>query len=501
MKHKCLAGFLLGFSMCSHAQFENSLPLKDFAFTPSQIDSLEILTQESRNHLDLEDMNLKNEINFGGDNTHTIKFNDDEFKTNLTFGHNDSDLTTKELYITEITHLNNKIYSISLKSPPRKWDFSLTFIHDTPFKDEIGDMELLINGAKFQYIIAIDKSWTVKSAKKYSFVDENIKLENDTYEVPESAKVNIPYSLDFKPDSSISSKSVNGWTVKYPLNPENAVKLNHSVQILWLVHPSIAKVMRDYKFRSRYPIPVLKDIQNIFVNEKFVTGEAPNFIPFIYSTAYEKVPASGGNFNSRYAYSLPPSDVCGSSCPTDYKTILERMSNSPQLREMRRQWKADVVMFVHLSYDSTSQYAGLALTPYGYGDYRNKHTGFAVAGWGINPNPNLYYPQHELMHILGAGHSRYNDVPGKSYARAFIGSYKDSNGSVEAVRSFMAYDNICKETIKTSYCTVFPYLSSPSRLVDDYEKKKKIRLGAGRENNKKAVALYLREVSQYSDSI
>lgn len=498
MKYKYVSTLLLGFCLNSHAAFNNANQLNDFEFTATQIDSFEILTQEAINYIELEDVNTKNEMVLGGDITHSIRFEDGEFKTTLAFGQNDKDLVTKELFITGITHLKNKIHSIKLKSPSRNWDFNLTFIHDSPYKEEDGDMDLLINGSKYQYIIEIDKSWKIKKATKYIKIDEDIKLENDTHEVPDSAYIKPPYRQELQNMATISTKSVNGWTVKYPINPENSVSLGHSIQILWLVHPDIAREMRDYKFRSRYPIPVLDKIQAMFDSEDFMT---PDFIPFLFSTAYEKIPAAGGNFNQRYAYSLPPSDVCGASCPGDYKTILERMSVSPELREMRRLWKADVVMFVHLSYDANNQYAGLALTPYGYGDYRNKNTGFAVAGWGINPNPNFYYPQHELMHLVGAGHSKHNDSPGKSYAKAFIGSYKDSTGGVEAVKSFMAYNNVCEETIKTSYCTDFPFLSSPTRKVDDYEKKKKIILGNGSTDNKRAVSLYLREVSLYSDSI
>ncbi|WP_157604214.1 hypothetical protein [Pseudoalteromonas aliena] len=144
-----------------------------------------------------------------------------------------------------------------------------------------------------------------------------------------------------------------------------------------------------------------------------------------YYTAHENTKFG----TERYAYSLPPEDVCPQGrCSSNFSQLLSKMANSQKLREMRKAWKADVVLFIHPFFDSVSGVAGKAYKPVRSGDRNNKHLAFAVSSWGFNTYANEYYAMHELFHLIGLGHSAHNSgQPGVSPARAFIGKYTDSD--------------------------------------------------------------------------
>ncbi|MCG7556116.1 hypothetical protein [Pseudoalteromonas sp. Of11M-6] len=279
-----------------------------------------------------------------------------------------------------------------------------------------------------------------------------------------------------------------------PLNPEKAFENSIGPGILWLVHPSIAENLAMYKFREFLPVPVLDSIGSILKEEGIIDGVTR--LPMRYYTAHETTSAG-----ERYAYSLPPEDVCPNGyCSRNYSELLNKMANSQKVREMRIAWKADVVMFVHPFFDVINQAAGQAYQPKYMGDRNNKHLAYAVAGWGYNLFADQYYSMHELFHLIGLGHSVHNtSQPGTNTARAFIGKYTDNDRekTVYGVRSFMAYNDVCKVTARVNNCIRFDHFSSNKRYVE-LDNGEKLRLGSSHDNNSQTAVNFIREVSNYS---
>ncbi len=475
--------------------------LNDFEITNIQVDAFKQLFGQAQDYINADSQIYLTEEGLDDDSRYAIHFKQGKFETTLALKHIKSGLELHNIYVTSIRYTNKlKIGSIYLKARTNNdIDIRLDVMLDAPTEKLKGEMDLVIEGSSFSYLIELSNDWKLKAAYK---MPKRKPYENHEDSIPIDDKLFQKQSLEYPKESKIlklESKSIsklantiNGWTVKYPLDKTKTADYTYGPSILFIVHPSIAKILPEYKFRAKYPIILLDKIADIFEKERIIDGTTNRDMR--YHTAHE--PVYRGD---RYAYSLPPNDVCRDNvCTQNYESLLEKMVQSQELRKMRIEWNADVVLFVHAFWDPYAQISGKAYKPVHKGDRGNKNHAFAVAGWGNNLySPDIYPPMHELFHVLGAGHSKYNPKPGNLRSKAFIGSYKDANGDKNAIKSFMAYHDVCKQTTRESYCQQYDYFSSPTRYVDGYDGKK-LRLGSSYDNNKQAIIDFIREVTNYN---
>lgn len=57
-----------------------------------------------------------------------------------------------------------------------------------------------------------------------------------------------------------------------PLDPKTSLENTIGPGVLWLIHPNIAKRMKEYKFRQYMPVPVLRGITDIIDGEGNISG-------------------------------------------------------------------------------------------------------------------------------------------------------------------------------------------------------------------------------------
>lgn len=108
------------------------------------------------------------------------------------------------------------------------------------------------------------------------------------------------------------------------------------------------------------------------------------------------------------------------------------------------------------------------------------------------------------MHMLGAGHSQHEPKsPGVKPARAFIGSFFDEETSpAEKVsyRTFMVYNNICKQVTNTNYCYKldrFSRRNSYGGIPGSPYEQENLPMGSNNDNNRDRVNSMLRTAQQW----
>ena len=410
---------------------------------------------------------------------------------NLSYGETAS--TNISLTPTNITYGRDlklrSVEFVSLDKNIKARLYSFPRINDSAEPSELY-YELIISASGGEKLLRLSKDLEVTKAISTKQLKKPSLSGNHTIEVRDGL---IDKQLVTANVNSDVSKSINGWSVKMPLEPKKSVENTIGPGVLWLVHPNIAKRFQVYKFRQYMPVPVLDSITDIIDGEGNISGMR-------YYTAHEYTKSG----HARFAYSLPPEDVCPNGrCSSNFTQLLRTMASSQKLREMRKAWKADVVIFIHPFFDSLNQVAGKAYKPVRSGDRNNKHLAFAVASWGFNIIPNLYYAKHELFHLIGLGHSAHNPKqPGSSPARAFVGKYKDNDKdeTTYGVRSFMAYDDVCKDTAKADICERYDHFSSPHRYVE-LSNGKRLQLGSSNDDNRFTAIRFIREVGNYSKKL
>lgn len=476
-------------------KYSQTKNVESFELSNLQRSTLEAIIQNANSdkRIDAESENgLKDTF---GDLSRKIAYTGTEIlNINLKLGKTCSDnVSLKPTYLSYGSDLN--LRSVEFESKNKNIKAKLYSFAKSNESDSPSELyyEIIINTHDNEKFIRLSKDLEVIKATETKQLKIPSVSGSDTIEVKEGL---INQSLVAEPINSKSSvsKSINGWTVKMPLDPSASVENTIGPGVLWLIHPNIAGRLKTYKFRQYMPVPVLDSIGEIIEGEDIIDGST--LASMRYYTAHEKT-----EYGLRYAYSLPPEDVCPHGrCTDNYSQLLSKMANSQKLREMRKAWKADVVMFVHPFFDAVNQIAGKAYKPTRTGDRNNKHLAFAVAGWGYTTYANEYYAMHELFHLMGLGHSGHSSTqPGISPARAFIGKYTDNDQgkTVYGVRSFMAYDDVCKKTAKTDVCERYDHFSSTSRYVE-LSNGKKLKLGSSYDDNNFTAVKFIREVANYS---
>lgn len=155
------------------------------------------------------------------------------------------------------------------------------------------------------------------------------------------------------------------------------------------------------------------------------------------------------NVNARVnviAYDKLPASLCGGStnpCYSSYEAFLDEITDSKDVLNLRLKYGADIAVILRSTRygDLTFETAGIANLTNPSDPYQaDKTYALVYAESGENTFA------HEIGHVLGAGHSAYNDLPGSAPAVAQLTFYDDKVNlprHKDAVKSFMTYEHIC----------------------------------------------------------
>gem|GEM_PF-2730984 len=286
------------------------------------------------------------------------------------------------------------------------------------------------------------------------------------------------------------------WPNKSVPTGAKPVDFTYGISVLYLVDPRVWVGNSESRIQARFTVSGKEVANDVLEQERIIDGQSGNF--FRFHTACYQSSVTGKNI---FAYITAPPSLCPNSrCTSNYVDLLARMNTNSDVKDLRAEWKADVVMLLHYLPDYRDNYwEGAANIPTSPTDTSFKNYANAV----------VYYDQyetstylHESFHLLGGRHSQYESQnPGKGSVKAYIGSYKDySQTPTESVgyRSLMSYNNICTNVTGDKYCQWFHRLSSPSTQVTLFPQDKVFKLGSSLHNNKTQVTSLIRTVSNYS---
>lgn len=185
-----------------------------------------------------------------------------------------------------------KLRSVEFKSQNKKIKARLYSFEESNESAEPSELyyELIVSTNESEKFIRFSADWEVISATETKRLQKPSQSGDHTIEVSDGL---IKDNLVTAPVNSYASKSINGWAVKMPLDPKTSLENTIGPGVLWLIHPNIAKRMKEYKFRQYMPVPVLRGITDIIDGEGNISGMR-------YYTAHENTKFG----TERYAYSL-----------------------------------------------------------------------------------------------------------------------------------------------------------------------------------------------------
>ena len=264
--------------------------------------------------------------------------------------------------------------------------------------------------------------------------------------------------------------------------------------MLFLIDPYVMSLggYGEWRLRPRFVVPMISETAKIFKDENIVDGQTG--LDFRFYVAHY----INDNGYSIFGYLTAPPSLCpNNTCPNDYSSLLSAMDTNTDVQRVRREWKADVVVFIH-GRSSSNYSTGIANVPtsgiaYRFKDWANlivKYQEYRTDGF-----------EHEAMHVIGADHSVYNPDPGYSFNKAYINYFWDYDkipSEKVGFRSFMAYPGVCQSVTGDSDCVWFKRLSSPSTYLDVYGHDERVRLGSSNANNKSHVINMLRFATNWS---
>jgi len=307
-------------------------------------------------------------------------------------------------------------------------------------------------------------------------------------------RVNNPSTETLTHNQTVNTAST--WPNKNVPTGTKAVEHSYGISILYLVDPRIWTYSYEGKIRTSLTVPGINETNNVLEEERLIDAESGYF--FRFYTAHFVSPVTG---NKVLGYVTAPPSLCpNDSCSSNFADLLARMNTNSDIRTLRNEWKADVVMLLHYVYDYRhNNWEGVAGIPSNPTDTSFKNYANAI----------VYYHElktatfiHESFHLLGARHSQYESQnPGIGSVKAYIGSYKDySQTPTENVgyRSLMSYNDVCTNVTGDQSCQWFKRLSSPSTRVTLYPQDRVFTLGSSLHNNKAQVIKLIRAVSNYS---
>ncbi len=174
-----------------------------------------------------------------------------------------------------------------------------------------------------------------------------------------------------------------------------------------------------------------------------------------------------------FGYEIAPASLCIPSCNGDYMAIWERMATNQQVQDMRKLYNADLVVYMHNSsgFRNGNPVNGVATIPQSeFEPTENAVFQNAVVNYHAGENAFV----HEVFHLLGADHSKYNtNRPSYHTGKAYVNVEHYHHQVLQAVvrhpyKTFMAYQSACRQLASHAVldCNEFDTLSTANDYYD-----------------------------------
>ncbi|TDF41310.1 hypothetical protein EYS14_00145 [Alteromonadaceae bacterium M269] len=170
-----------------------------------------------------------------------------------------------------------------------------------------------------------------------------------------------------------------------------------------------------------------------------------------------------------FGYEVAPASLCTTSnpCDRDYLSLIRRLETDDDVQDLRKLYNADHVLYAHPLHGlvNGNEVGGAANQPY-TPHLPDSDARLQVGIWSYNAGTHVLV--HELLHLLGAGHTEFNtNAPRNIPGHAYIGIDTHYNPVFRKVldhpyRTYMEHHEVCEQFASNQSigCMFLPTLST-----------------------------------------